>query len=736
MQLLNPKMKTNFLLFLLLEFLLAFPLVAQTEAWQNPEVNALNRESMRSAFFPFPDVASATREKEQAENFESLNGLWKFRWVAKPSEVPAGFEQLIFEDFHWDNLLLPSNWELKNYGTAIFTDSSYAFQAIKEDGRWEPADAGKLPEDNPVGLYRRTIELKPGWKGRKVFLHLEAVSGGITVYCNGRKVGYSEDSRLPAEFDLSSYLSEGKNVLAFRVQRFSDGSFLEGWPGWQLGGFLGDAYLFATPKTWIRDFTLRTDFDPLSLNGRFDLDLVLHSSEGKPQAKNLICKILDTYGKERWQKAHSCTSLPNQSLPIKGQFLGNLDKTEAWSPEKPALHTLEIQVLDPGTGAVQECIRHRFGFQKTSIENGKWTWNGKNVQIKGVRWQAHDPEDGGLVSSALLEKEIRTMKQLNLNTLLLEGPAPQALYDLCNQYGLWVIDAANTCPSIGLRKGVQAITVLPNWKKAWIERSQRLYDRDKNQTCVLAWLTAPFGTQGSNPVSAAEILGQLDSRPVLNTTPEIGILEVADHSHEALHSQVDNWRQKHPKALTLIDQIPTSGKVLASLKSAFDSLQRQPHFLGGILTQWKDLGIRRYENGNPVLVYGLPVVPGGQGKERGLCDEEIRPHPQAEWAQILFSPFQMKINLLSNKLEIRLHNTLASKSLPKSVLVISRTGVKESVRQTIPAIKAGEFYTLSIPFKSKATGQETGKDFQMEWLEKTDPDKMGNLLNRWGAKPR
>lgn len=699
---------------------------AQTEAWLNPEVNAQNREPMRASFFPFPDAISARKEMEKAENFESLNGLWKFRWVPTPAEIPQGFEQLIHEDFHWDNLLLPSNWEFKNYGQARFTDTTYGFQTLDGEGRFSPAEAGKLPVENPVGLYRRTIELKPGWSRRKVFLHLNVVSSAITVYCNGRKVGYSEDSRLPAEFDLSSYLTEGKNVLAFRVQRYSDGSFLEAWPGWQLGGFLGDAYLFATPKTWLRDFTLRTDFNPTTLSARFDLDLVLHSFEGKPGSQTLSCKIFNPSGKEVWKKELQCNSLPNQDLSLKGQFLGNLEKVEAWSPEKPQLYTLEIQLQEPGTGSTRQCIVHGFGFHQNAFEKGNWTWNGKPVHIRGVHWKAHDPEDASLVSPALMEKEVKAMKELNLNALFPDGPAPDALYEICNRYGMWILDAANTSPTPRFLQGPAAISELPLWKKAWLERTQRLFERDKNQTCVLAWVPAKMGDAGSNPVSAAEILRSLDSRPIL-MSPEFKFLSSTDFLVEAQKKEL----KKEPKSPVLFTQIPTSARKIASLRTHWDSISTQSQILGGVIAQWKDLGIHRYQNGNLVLEYGKSYGSAFQEKGMGLVDEMLRPFPQAELIRFLFSPARIQPHLTGKMLAITVQNTFHQTSLPKSTLKVwgLESGKSTSKVFSVPALKPGETHIMQWNLPESKT-PASGSPLHLEWMRKAEGDKPEIIWNR------
>ncbi|HPI12601.1 MAG TPA: beta-galactosidase, partial [Catalimonadaceae bacterium] len=324
--------KTLIVLFVLL----SANLLAQVPEWKNPEVSSVNREPMRATFFPFASVEDADKGVEKARNFESLNGLWKFRWVTSPAGIPPGFKEILHEDFEWDNFQVPANWEFKNYGSPYF-GRHHLFGQNRQNTDENPVSPAYLPvpeTDNPVGLYRRSFLLPEQWKDKKVFIHFGAVKSAFYLWCNGTYVGYSEDSKLPAEFEITSFLRDGSNHLTVKVHRFSDGSYLEKHDSWQVSGMEREVFLFATEPVWLQDFFVRAGLTNHYKDGSLEISAKIKSYLSSNQNLTMEADLKNAQGKLVWKDVKPINAKASQ-ITDGTVFKAQITKILPWNAETP-----------------------------------------------------------------------------------------------------------------------------------------------------------------------------------------------------------------------------------------------------------------------------------------------------------------------------------------------------------------------------------------------------------------
>jgi len=489
---------------------------SQIPEWKNPEIVEKNRESMRASGFPYRSISEAKSGLDKASNFESLNGLWKFKWLPKPADIPMGFTQGLFEDFEWDNIPVPSNWEFKGYGIPIYTNIPYEFSKQDEKGKMLRPNPPEVPEnDNPVGLYRRKFLLPKGWREKPVFIHLGAVKSAFYIWCNNQLVGYSEDSKLPAEFELTKYLIEGNNLITLQVLRYSDASYLECQDFWRISGIERDVYLFATEPVWLKDFFVRSSLDENYKNGIIEIDATLKSHQSKSELFSIEAFLNDANGKIIWKAAGSLGSKAMQESAKTKLLEGKIDNVLPWSAEIPNLYQLELHFKNSAGKEVQ-VTRQQVGFRTAEIKDGLFLLNGKAIKFKGVNRHEHDPDNAHVISEESMIKDIKLMKQLNINAVrTCHYPNAERWYELCNQYGLYVIDEANIeSHGMGYSKE-HTLANKPEWRKAHIERTMRMVERDKNQPCLIIWSLGNEAGQGSNFESTYDLVKLRDkTRPV------------------------------------------------------------------------------------------------------------------------------------------------------------------------------------------------------------------------------
>ncbi|MDH3650986.1 MAG: hypothetical protein OEQ53_14970, partial [Saprospiraceae bacterium] len=424
---------------------------AQIEHWQNPQSYAINKLKAHATLYPFPDEELArSGDRNQSPWYQSLNGEWKFHYAHNPSERLSGFEQSDFDDSSWPEIQVPGNWELQGFGSAIYTNIYVPFEPpnpphIKGEG-------DDMHRSNPVGHYRRTIDIPADWEGKRIIIHFGGVSSAFELFVNGRSVGFSQDSRLPAEFDITTFVHSGGNTLAAQVYRWSAGSYLENQDHWRLSGIHREVYLVARPKAHLEDVFVKTELDedyrdavlkvqPLMYYDDPDAvqDLIIRAElidgEEKIVSGELMMKdVVKTYSRGTANSTNA--EMPRHAIEMS---IGNPRK---WSAEKPHLYMLLVTVQDD-QGKVTESTSISVGFRKVEWGRDGFKVNGKRVILYGVNRHDHDPATGKTVSRERMLEDVLLMKRHNINAVRTSHyPNDPYFYDLCDQYGLYVLDEA------------------------------------------------------------------------------------------------------------------------------------------------------------------------------------------------------------------------------------------------------------------------------------------------------
>ena len=448
---------------------------AQTfQEWRNPEINAVNRAPMHTNYFAFENADAAKKAtKEQSANYMTLNGTWKFNWVKDADSRPTDFWKTSFNDKGWDNLQVPAVWELNGYGDPIYVNVGYAWRnQFKNNPPEVPT------ENNHVGSYRREIVVPASWKGKDIIAHFGSVTSNMYLWVNGRYVGYSEDSKLEAEFDLTPYLKPGqKNLIAFQVFRWCDGSYLEDQDFFRYSGVGRDCYLYARSKKRIQDIRVTPDLDAEYKNGSLAINLTLKGS-GK-----VDLELADAQGNQ------VATATANKS----GLVTMNIENPHKWTAETPYLYTLRASMQGSN-----EIIPVKVGFRKIELKGDQILVNGKAVLFKGADRHEIDPDGGYVVSPERMIQDIQIMKQFNINAVrTCHYPNANLWYDLCDRYGIYVVAEANI-ESHGMGYGDKTLAKNPQYKLAHMERNQRNVQRSFNHPSIIFWSLGNEAGDGPN----------------------------------------------------------------------------------------------------------------------------------------------------------------------------------------------------------------------------------------------
>jgi len=454
----------------------------QINDWENPLVTETNKQPARATSISFPDEAMALKgNRKSSPRYQSLNGNWKFSFADVVEKSIPDFYKPSYDVSNWKEIPVPANWELHGYGRAIYTNVTYPFTPVS------PPNVPK--DDSPVGSYRTTFEIPNNWNEQKITIHFGGVSSAFYLWINGEKVGYSQGSRLPAEFDITPYLKKGKNVLAAKVFRWSDGSYLEDQDHWRLSGIHRDVYLEATPKTYIYDFFTRTDLDEkykdatlsirpeikveknVNLKGWL-LEGQLFDSNNQPVLKKVMSKSLSQITNE-WY--------PQRSTVKFGALEAMVTNPLKWSAEHPNLYTLVLYLKD-ANGKLVETRSSKVGFRETEVRDGEFFVNGKPVILYGVNRHDHSQHKGKVISDEIMLKDVLLMKQFNFNAVRTSHyPNNPRWYELCDEYGIYVMDEANL-ESHGIT-GKPSNN--PQWAHAFLQRAIRMVERDKNHPYIV-----------------------------------------------------------------------------------------------------------------------------------------------------------------------------------------------------------------------------------------------------------
>lgn len=563
---------------------------AQTfKEWQDPNVNAVNRAPMHANYFAYESANAAQRAvKEQSKNFMSLNGTWKFFWVKNADARPTDFWQNGFNDKGWDDLQVPAVWELKGYGDPIYVNVGYAWRnQFKNNPPQVPT------ENNHVGSYRREIVVPADWKGKDIVAHFGAVSSNMYLWVNGKFVGYSEDSKLEAEFDLTSYLKPGqKNLIAFQVFRWCDGTYLEDQDFFRYTGVARDCYLYARERTRIEDIRVTPDLDSQYTNGTLNVNLQLKGNN------SVTLELLDAQN-----KAVASTEVKGAGK-VSATF--NVNNPHKWTAETPYLYTLRATANNGGKAA--EVIPVKVGFRKIELKGAQILVNGQPVLFKGADRHEMDPDGGSHVSRARMIEDIQLMKKLNINAVrTCHYPDDSFWYDLCDKYGIYMVAEANV-ESHGMGYGDKTLAKNAAYKKAHLERNERNVQRNFNHPSIIFWSLGNEAGYGPNFEAAYDWIKAEDpSRAVQyeqagqNGKTDIFCPMYYDYQN-CINYCEDNSKQK---PLIQCEYAHAMGNSEGGFKEYWDIIRKYPKYQGGFIWDFVDQGIRwTGKNGKEIYAYG------------------------------------------------------------------------------------------------------------------------------------
>lgn len=570
-----------------LNLILAFLLVAvmatsQTRDWENPEVFAINKEKPRATFLPYPDAKLAAQDDYSASTyFMSLDGTWKFHWVAKPSEAPADFYKENYDVSKWTDMPVPGNWEFNGFGIPIYTNVIYPF----------PTNPPYVNEnDNPVGSYKRQFDLPQTWAGRKVFIHFEGGTTAMYLWINGQKVGYTENAKSPAEFDITPYVRKGKNTLDCQVYKYSDGSYIEDQDMWRLGGINRSVYLYSTAETRISDFFAHPDLDANYKNGVFSLDVELKNYATQNKNQTVEVALLDGTGKSVFSKSQKVT-VPSNGLK-ETTFSGTVSNPLKWTAETPNLYTLLISLKDEKNKTV-EVTSSKIGFRKIEIKNAQVLINGKKVYFKGVNLHEYNYKTGQVVNREVMMRNIQLMKELNINAVRTSHyPQPTLWYKLCDQYGIYLVDEANQ-ESHGLGYGPSNVSNLPEWNATHMDRIKNVVERDKNHASVIFWSLGNESGNGKAFFDTYDWAKARDkSRPV-----QYEQAHQRDRNTDIFCPMYPSWESMKrdaardlEKPYIMCEYAHAMGNSMGNMQEYWDVMRSSKNMQGGFIWEWYNHG--------------------------------------------------------------------------------------------------------------------------------------------------
>ena len=604
--------------------------------WENLSVLEINREAAHADFIPFANEMQALQgTREKSPWFLSLNGDWKFHWVPRPDERPVDFYKTDFDDSAWKTIPVPSNWEMQGYGTPIYVSSGYPFRIdpprVTSD---PPAGYTAFNERNPVGSYRYTFELPQAWNNRRVFIHFSGVQSAFYLWINGQKVGYSQGSMEPSEFDITNYVRKGNNQLAVEVYRWCDGSYLEDQDMWRMSGIHREVFLYSTDAARISNFAVRTLLDDSYTNAQLQINLELKScSEDNLKGWQIEAQLYNAQDKPVLDSPLTQDALPvldadykaavlNDRTPQRGMpkfaWLETTVKNPLkWTAETPNLYTLVLSLKNAKNETV-ESVACKVGFRSIEIKDGQLLVNGKPVRLRGVNRHEHDPATGKTISYERMVQDITLMKQANINAVrTCHYPNNTEWYDLCDQYGLYVIDEADI-EEHGLRGKLASD---PSWTVAFLDRAIRMAERDKNHPSVIAWSMGNEAGYGVNFAAISAWLKTFDptrfihyegaqSSPVDPPTVDVISRFYPRTMDEYLNPNIPGgsnaerpenarWERLLSIAQNPADNRPVltseyahaMGNAVGNLQEYWDEIYSNRRMLGGFLWEWADEGL-------------------------------------------------------------------------------------------------------------------------------------------------
>ncbi|HOX58725.1 MAG TPA: glycoside hydrolase family 2 TIM barrel-domain containing protein [Candidatus Paceibacterota bacterium] len=710
----------------------------QLKDWQDPKLTGLGQQPPHATIVHCPDARTARRiefavngERVKSPFYRSLNGDWKYHYAANHTGRVPAFWEPGFDDRNWATIPVPSNVELCGYGIPIYVNIRYPW---RQDGL--KPNPPFVPEDDPnntVNSYRRKFAVPQDWSGRRVLLTFDGVNSFFYLWINGQKVGFGKDSRTPVEFDITRYLAPGENLLAVENFRWCDGSYLEDQDMWRMSGIFRDVYLWSPPDVHIRDLEVRTDLDAEYRDATLGVRVELENAGPQAAAVSLEGALLDGAGR-RVAAPGLEARLEVDGVAAEARLAASIPNPLKWSAEAPNLYKLLLTLKD-ARGAVLEVIPVNVGFRKVEIREGSLLVNGRRVLFKGVNRHESDPDRGQAITVASMEKDIRVMKQFNVNAVRCSHyPNQTAWYDLCDRYGIYLIDEANI-ESHGMGYGPETLARDPDWAAAHMDRTVRMVERDKNHPSVIIWSLGNEAGDGPNFEATSKWIRQRDpSRPVhyeqAKRNPHTDIVCPMYPRPRVLEAYS---AEAQTRPFIMCEYEHAMGNSSGDFWSYWGQIYSKPHLQGGFIWDWVDQGLRQRQQPLPLArfqqvkpgdktfwAYGGDFGPAGTPSDdnfccNGLVTPDREPHPGLHQVKHVYQYIHCRPgDLASRTVEVKnWHDFTNLKDFAAGQWRLKADGrVIQSGRLPELDLPAGASTRLTIP--TKAFHPQPGVEYYLE----------------------
>ncbi|MEH6407082.1 MAG: glycoside hydrolase family 2 TIM barrel-domain containing protein [Leeuwenhoekiella sp.] len=650
------------IIFYLISLIITSVAIAQQSPneWENPSILDRHKIEGRSDFILYTEASQALKNKsESSDLYKSLNGTWKFMIVKHPGERPKDFYKVALDDKNWDDITVPSNWEIEGFDIPIYTNITYPFpknppfigypaQAENKDisagatvNINSPQQKNSEEIYNPVGSYRTTFTVPKGWSDKEIVLRFGSISGYARIFVNGKEAGMTKASKTPAEFDITSLLQEGENLLAVQVFRWHDGSYLEDQDFWRLSGIERDVYLQAMPKTTLWDYFLTSGLTNDYSDGNLNVNVKLKSfGKDKSKATSVKFSLFDLQGKEVYTETKSLSKNLDNIL-----FQKVLPSVEKWSDEHPNLYSYTITLLDKDDTSIA-ALAGKTGFREVEIKNAQLMVNGQPITVKGVNLHEHHPDKGHVPDRDMMRKDIEVMKQNNVNSIRMSHyPHDTYLYDLADEYGMYVVDEANI-ETHGMGAEFQSPfdkSIHPAYLKVWapahLDRIERLVEFHKNHASIIIWSLG--NESGNGPVfyEGYNWIKQRDTTRMVQfeqagQNRDTDIVAPMYPSIKHMKEYAEDNTKKRP--FIMCEYAHAMGNSSGNFQEYWDIIESSDHMQGGFIWDWVDQGLRTHTpDGREFWAYGGDL--GGQDLQNdqnfnanGLVTADRVPHPGLE----------------------------------------------------------------------------------------------------------
>ncbi|MDN3654579.1 glycoside hydrolase family 2 TIM barrel-domain containing protein [Ferruginibacter paludis] len=693
--------------------------------WENPQLVSQNTMAPHAHFIPYPNEQQAL-QKSSSPFIQSLDGIWKFSLVNTVAARSTDFYKNNFNTDQWKDIKVPANWQTEGFDKFIFTDVEYP---IKPNPPYVPTDF------NPVGSYKRNFTVPAAWNGKNIFIHLGAVNSFFYIWINGQYVGLSKDSKTPAEFDITRFVQKGQNSVAVQVFRFSDGTYLEGQDMWKLSGIERIVYLVARPKICVYDFFVKAALDEVYKDGLLNVTVSLNDAP-VAATRYVEIQLVDSTGKIIIQQQQLVSNKKDY------RFAATIPSVRQWNAEHPEIYKLFINYKNQH-GHILESILHKTGFRNIEIKHGFLLVNGKPIKIKGVNRHEHDMYTGKVITVESMVKDIQLMKQYNVNAMRCSHyPNREEWYELCDEYGLYVIDEANIeCDGMDFHP-LKTLSDKPAWQAAYLDRTKRMWERDKNYCCIITWSLGNESRFGNNFVATYNYLKSKDStRPVqyeeARENPYTDIICPMYKSLNVMQEYVKDWK---PRPFIQVEYAHMMGNSGGNLKDDWDLIYKYPQLQGGFVWDFSDQAFKRKDaNGRDIWAYGSDMGNVGETSDTSFCADGMfaadrTPHPQAfelkkVYQNILFEPVDFSTNTIrvTNRFDFtNLNNYTITWYIKADGKIIAKGNISTfdlspqqstAIKLDLPVIDAdaGKEYFLFIAAETKQATALIPAKFVVAW---------------------